>query len=243
MDRRTTYPNMHVYHYNHTERSALQRLAADHGVGEVALTGLVESGLFVDLLAVVRNAIQVGTESYGLKQIERLTDYQRSHEIETGSGAVLEYEKFMVHHDQASLIGSPPTTRTMFEQRSALRDWLVAHRPEDLPWRAAVLDPEEGYPDLDARVAALHAYGPDTPEHLLGDLLGYWVREFRAHKAPMLAKTCLDTAELLDDPDVIAGLEFQGMEPRYGAKGQELKSPGARFRWPEQAVSDDFGPR
>ena len=40
---------------------------------------------------------------------------------------------------------------------------------------------------------------------------------------------------------MIAGLEFRGIEPRYGKKGQELKSPGARFRWPEQAVSKDFG--
>jgi predicted RecB family nuclease len=240
VDRRTTYPNMHVYHYNHTERSALERLAADHGVGEVALTGLIETGLFVDLLTVVRNGVQVGTESYGLKQIERLTDYQRSHEIEKGSGAVLEYEKFMEYHDQASLARIAAYNEDDVRATRALRDWLVAHRPEDLPWRAAILDPEEGYPDLDQRVAALNAYGPETPEHLLGDLLGYWVREFRAHKAPLLAKTCLDSAEVLDDPDVIAGLEFQGMELRFGARGQQLRLPGARFRWPEQAVSEDF---
>ncbi len=241
VDRRATYPNMHVYHYNHTERSALQRLAADHGVEEAALTRLIETGLFIDLLTVVRNAVQVGTESYGLKQIERLTEYQRSHEIEKGSGAVLEYEKFMVEHDQASLDRIAAYNEDDVRATRALRDWLVAHRPEDLPWRAAVLDPEEGYPDLDQRVAALHAYGPSTPEHLLGDLLGYWVREFSAHKAPLLAKTSLDTAELLDDPDVIAGLELRGMEPRYGAKGQQLTLSGARFRWPKQAISGDFG--
>ena len=90
------------------------------------------------------------------------------------------------------------------------------------------------------RIAALHAFGPDTSEHLLGDLLGYWVREFRAYKAPKLASTCLETAEMLDDPDVLAGLEFVGLEPRYGAKGQELKSPGARFRLPDQAISGDL---
>ena len=49
VERRSTYPGMHVYHYNHTERSALERLAADHGVGEVMLSTLVETGLFVDL--------------------------------------------------------------------------------------------------------------------------------------------------------------------------------------------------
>ena len=40
---------MHVYHYNHTERSALERLARDHVIGEAALDELVQTGLFVDL--------------------------------------------------------------------------------------------------------------------------------------------------------------------------------------------------
>ncbi len=30
---------------------------------------------------------------------------------------------------------------------------------------------------LDARIEALHAFGPGTVEHLMGDLLGYWRRE------------------------------------------------------------------
>ncbi len=33
--RRERFPDMHVYHYNHTERSSLQRLASEHGVAEL----------------------------------------------------------------------------------------------------------------------------------------------------------------------------------------------------------------
>ena len=112
--------------------------------------------------------------------------------------------------------------------------------PPRLPWRPAQLEPEDEHPDLDARIAALHAFGPGTSEHLLGDLLGYWVREFRAYKAPRLASTCLETAQMLDDPDVLAGLQFVTLEPRHGAKGQVLKSQGARFRLPAQQVSTDL---
>jgi len=65
-ERRQHFPGMHVYHYNHTERSSLERLALEHGVGEVALAELVETGAFVDLLVVARNAVQAGVESYGL---------------------------------------------------------------------------------------------------------------------------------------------------------------------------------
>ncbi len=232
---------MHVYHYNHTERSALERLAADHGVGEAVLSEMVATGFFVDLYPVVRNAIQVGTESYGLKEMERLTAYQRGHEIDQGSAAVVEYEKFMAAPDPSILERIAAYNEDDVRATLALRDWLVGLRPAGLPWRAARLDPEDEHPELDERIAALHAHGPGTPEHLLGDLLGYWVREFRAYKAPKWARTCLETAELLDDLDVIAGLEFVALEPRYGAKGQELKSQGARFRCPAQVISADLG--
>jgi predicted RecB family nuclease len=240
-DRRASHPDMHVYHYNHTERSALERLAIDHGVGETALSEMVTTGFFVDLYPVVRNAIQAGTESYGLKDVERLTEYERGHEIDQGSAAVVEYERYMAAPDPSILERIAAYNEDDVQATLALRDWLVGLRPDDVPWRASRLDPEDEHPELDERIAALHAYGPDTPEHLLGDLLGYWVREFRAYKAPKVASTCAEAAELLDDPDVIGGLEFVSLEPRYGAKGQELKWQGARFRWPAQAVSEDFG--
>jgi hypothetical protein len=54
-----------------------------------------EDEVFVDLLTMARNAIQVGAESYSLKVIERLTDYQRSHVIDRGAGAVVSYERYM----------------------------------------------------------------------------------------------------------------------------------------------------
>ena len=104
---------MHVYHYNHTERSSLERLVREHGVAELALEQLISTGLFVDLLPIVKGAMQVGVEGYGLKHIERLTDYERGHEIDKGSGAVVEYERWMGSgRPRQPRPGSPPTTRT-----------------------------------------------------------------------------------------------------------------------------------
>jgi uncharacterized protein len=74
----------------------------------------------------------------------------------------------------------------------------------------------------------------------LGDLLGYWVRERRANRAPKAAATLLDTVTLLDDPEVVAGLQLLGIEARMGKKGKEI-TPVARFRWPAQDVVHDFG--
>ena len=234
--RRAAHPGMHVYHYNHTERSSLERLATTYGVGEVTLAHLVDTGAFVDLLLVARNAVQVGTESYGLKHLERLTDYERGHDVDAGAGAVLEYEAFTTTGDEAALGRIADYNEDDVRATRALRDWLVDHRPHDLPWRAAELEPYSQLPELDELVARLHASGPDSTEHLLGDVLGYWRREHSAYVTPLRARCGASTEDLLNDPEAMAGLACVGLEERLGAKGKPI-TPVMRFTLPEQDVS------
>jgi len=240
-DRRSAFPGMHIYHYNHTERSSLERLVSTHGVGEVTLRSMVATGRFVDLFAVARNAMQVGTESYGLKSLERLTDYERGHDIDAGAGAVVSYETYMATGDEVELSLIAAYNEDDVRATMALRDWLVAHRPDDLPWRAAEVLLEVDAPELDEQVAALHAFGVGTPEHLLGDVLGYWRREWLAHLAPRLVRSQGDHAELLDHPDALAGLVPVGLVERLGVKGNVLKIPAMRFSIPPQEAGDFRG--
>jgi len=238
--RRAQHPGMHVYHYNHTERSSLERLATTYGVGEVTLAHLVDTGAFVDLFLVARNAVQVGTESYGLKALERLTDYERGHDVDAGAGAVLEYEAYTTTGDGAALTRIADYNEDDVRATRALRDWLVRHRPEDLPWRAAELEPDSDIPELDEQVARLHAYGPDTVQHLLGDVLGYWRREWSAHLMPLRARCSVATEDLLEDPEALGGLSCLGEVERLGKTGKPL-APGMRFTLPEQAVDGFAG--
>lgn len=235
VERRLSYPDMHVYHYNHTERSSLEKLALDHGVGEVALAELVDTGLFVDLLVVAKNALQAGTESYGLKHLERLTDYERGHDIDKGAGAVVEYEGFMKTRDPEALERIAAYNEDDVRATKALRDWLVEQRPADAEWRSSWLDPDDEMPELDEQVTALHEFTDDTPEHLLGDLLGYWRRERRAYIAPKIARCQEETTKLLDDPEVLAGLTPVGLRERIGSRGQAI-NPVMEFELPEQAA-------
>ena len=119
-----------------------------------------------------------------MKYLERLTTFQRGHDIDAGAGAVVEYEQFMADNEPGPLDRIATYNEDDVRATQALRDWLIDHRPVEIPWRAAQLEPPPGIPDLDEHVAQLHAFGPDTPEHLLGDLLGYWLREWLAYIAP-----------------------------------------------------------
>lgn len=239
--RREQFPDMHVYHYNHTERSCLQALTETHEVAQAELAGLVETGMFVDLLLVARNSFQVGTESYGLKALEWLTDFQRSHAIDKGAGAVLQYERYLVDGDPADLDSIAVYNEDDVRATRALRDWLIEHRPAELAWRDSRLEPDPGLPELDEHVTALQQSGPGTAEHLLGDVLGYWRRERLAYLAPKLAGLQGDSAESFDNPDVLAGLQPVGIVERLGKKGKPI-TPAMRFNFPPQQL-DGFPQR
>ncbi len=207
-------------------------------MAEETLAELVETGLFVDLYRVGLNAVQVGVESYGLKPLEAVTGYRRGHDIDQGSAAVVEYEQYMKEGDPTLLDRIAAYNEDDVRSTLALREWLVDQRPLGLAWRSARFELEDRTPDLDAQVASLHAAGPDTLEHLLGDLLGYWQREWRAQAAPKLAKALGDSATLLGDPEVLTGLEWVGSVDRVSSTGRTLL-PAMRFRWPVQEIGPD----
>ncbi|MDZ5088718.1 MULTISPECIES: TM0106 family RecB-like putative nuclease [Mycobacteriaceae] len=231
--RRVRFPNMHVYHYNHTERTALRTMAETHGVGEEVLSELIRTGTFVDLYLVARNSIQVGTESYGLKHLERLTDFRRSHDIDKGAGAVVQYEEYMRDGDASILTPIAAYNEDDVRATMALRDWLVDQRSPDLEWRDSHLEPPPGIPALDERVPKLHAYPAGSVERFLGDLLGYWWREYMAYHTPIKARLQQEIEEVIDDPDSIAGLQPVGLVERLGAKGTPI-TPTMRFLFPPQ---------
>jgi uncharacterized protein len=185
--------------------------------------------------------MQVGVESYGLKHIERLTDYQRGHDIDQGSGAVVEYERWMQASDQTMLDRIAAYNEDDVRATRALRDWLVTQRPPEMPWRAAVLGRDEPDAELDARIEALHAVGPGTVEHLMGDLLGYWRRERRVVSADAYRLSIADEADQFDSLSAIARLTFLGIEPQISEKtGKALKWPQARFTFPPQPLDVDI---
>ncbi|GAA3709909.1 TM0106 family RecB-like putative nuclease [Gordonia hankookensis] len=238
-ERRNQFPDMHVYHYNHTERSALERMAETHGAGEVALAELIDTGAFVDLLLVARNSIQVGVESYGLKQIERLTEFERTHEIDQGAGAVVQYERFMADQSPEHLTPIAAYNEDDVRATRALRDWLVDHRPNEMPWRESHVEPDPDLPELNETVERLHRFDIGTLEHDLGDLLCYWRDEWFAYLAPKKVKLEADPLDLMDDPEVISDLRPAGLVERIGARGNAI-TPAMRFSFTPQEL-DRFG--
>ena len=237
--RREAHPGYHVYHYNHTERSAMERLTKGTA-SESLLRHLVDTGLFVDLYAVVRNALRVGAESYGLKSLEKLAGFVRSGEIEQGAGAVVEYEHYLHSADPVILASIASYNEQDVEATRALHRWLLERRPVDLAWREAQLEVPEPDLDTDQLVEALHRSGENSPEHLLGDLLNYWRRERVANTTPKFVRAQSDFTTLYGDRDYIANLHFTGV--KEVTRGSTTTTY-AHFTWPEQLVDQKFQAR
>ena len=70
-------PDLHVYHFAPYEPAALKRLMGRYATRENQLDALLRGGRFVDLYSVVRNGVRASVESYSIKKLEPLYDYQR----------------------------------------------------------------------------------------------------------------------------------------------------------------------
>ena len=232
------FPNYHVYHYNHTERSSLERLTAGTEVENIFVQ-LMERGLFVDLFAVARNALVVGTESYGLKHLEKLVGFERRAGIEGGAGAVVEYEEWMKSGDDRILESIAGYNNDDVQATKALRDWLLEQRPAELSWREAIEEVEEYELITDELVERLKHFGEGSPEALLADLLNYWRRERSAFTTPKFLECASDFGSLYDKPEFIANLTVTSpIESITSRTGAEKKQ--ADFLWSTQVVGDDF---
>ncbi len=236
--RRRAFPAMHVYHYNHTERSSLERLVIGSD-SESLLATLVATGLFIDLFDVVRNAVRVGTESYGLKSLERVTGFVRRGGIDEGAGAVVEYEAYMNSRDPTLLEEIARYNEDDVAATMALRDWLVSLRPLGLEWRDAVLAEDDPLYDTDELVRELQQFAPGGAEALLADLLNYWRRERSAALAPKFVAAASDFATLYENRDYLAKLELVGPVSETTLADGAVRRSG-EFTWPPQLLDRSY---
>lgn len=235
LKRRRNNGEMHVYHYNHTERSALERLSSTYGLEASGLQQLVQLGVFVDLYDVVRQTVQIGAESYGLKSAELLAGYRRSHVIDDGAGAVIGYERWCRDRDDQSLLEIERYNEDDVRATLAVRDWLLEHPLKDQPPRHDLSSSTDPARDVDRLVARLFEERSDPESHLIAHLLGYWNREDRVTSADKFRLSELSEADQLEESDVIGGLRVV----KDLGEGEKNKR---RFRlsYPDQRLSVKF---
>jgi len=233
-ERLARHPDMHVYHYGAYETTALKQLMGVYATREDAVDDLLRREVFVDLYSVVRQGVRAGVSNYSLKDVEALAGYGRAAEVRSGTLAVLAYEHWMDDGDAARLREIEAYNAEDCDATLALRDWLVAHRPEgvgasappDVPGderKATTLQREA------LRLALVDGAAPGSLPWLAGELLEYHRREAKpAWWWFFMRCRQMSLDDLVDDAESIGRLEPVGAAQRSGRAFDQ------RFRFPAQ---------
>ncbi|HEV8545157.1 MAG TPA: TM0106 family RecB-like putative nuclease [Candidatus Limnocylindrales bacterium] len=223
-------PNMHVYHYAPYEPVAIKRLMGRHATREDEVDRLLRGGVFVDLYRVVRQGVRVSTESYSIKQVEKLYMPVREGPVTDAGFSVIAYERWMERPDQAILDGIEAYNRDDCISTWMLRGWLEQQRAKaqlvypDADWsRPPVVDgaPTEEIATTQAETAErARRLTEDVPADaterteeqqarwLLAGLLDWHRREAKPQWWAWFTLRDASPDELYASPDALAGLEF-----------------------------------
>lgn len=261
------YPGMHVYHYAPYEPSAFTRLMGRHAVREAELDRLLRGRRFVDLYAVVKQALWIGVESYSIKELEPCYGYKRDINLPDASQALRNME-YALEVRQPEL--ATAEDRSLIEGYNRddcvstlwLRNWLETvragaelkgasyPRPQYEPDEPSEEASEKAQRVKDLRERLLTGV-PDenrTPEEqarwILAYLLDFHRGEDKATWWEYFRVRELSEEELIDERKAVAGLEF--VEQVSGGTGfyKNGKPKGNivdRYRYPEQEADFDRG--
>ena len=235
-------PNMHIYHYAPYEPTAIKRLMGVHGTRETEVDVLLRGERFVDLYAVVRQGVRIGSESYSLKTVEQLYMQRPTGEVMDAGGSIVAYEAWLDSHDQAKLDEIEAYNDDDCRSTLLLRDWL-----EDAPHRGGgarsarsrgrVPRSGEASEELTAREEELEALAERlrAREHehraygLLAELLHWHRREEKPEWWAYFHRIDYESDDdFTDDRECIGGLELKRKV------GDEKKSTVYRYEFEPQ---------
>jgi hypothetical protein len=196
--RRKRHPKMHIYHYAAYEKTALLRLAGRYGIGEDEVDELLRDEVLVDLYPIVRKAIRVGTESYGLKALEPLYmgERLRGGDVTTATDSITEYARYCELRDAGRTTEAAAVLKEIEDYNHydcastrLLRDWLLLRAFEHgVTHLTRPAPPGERVPPDDETAGVLTEFAGDpavsskrTPEQtgaaLINAARGYFQRE------------------------------------------------------------------
>lgn len=268
----------HLSELHETRTEALGRLMGRYATREDEVDELFRQGAFVDLYKVIRQGVRVGVESYSIKRLEPLCGYQREVDLDEATRNLIAFEATLEGGDASSSSGNQAVIAGYNEDDCratlVLREWLEERRNElaerlgePLPRPAPPVETASNDdPDVERVKQELLEGVPEEAEvrdpdqkakALLADLLGWHRRENKPAWWRYFYVRTLSDAELLGEPDAIAGLEggdvvqrvkrsvirryrFPPQEHRFST-GDEAFDPVNERGWTIWALDDELG--
>ena len=249
------HPGLHIYHFGAYEPSTLKRLCARFETRGEELDRFLRGGRFIDLHVVVREAMRIGVERYGLKELEQMHGFSRKQDLAEAGVSRRDVELALELGDMEGITVELRDRVALYNAEDcfsteALRDWLEARRAERIAEGIAIDRPPAKPPDASEDVSerdrriqslkeALLAQLPAareawSEEHhaaaLLASMLGYFRQEEKNAWWEHYRLRDLPVDEQLGEREMLAGLEYVETLPKVGRQKNERR----RYRFPSQ---------
>ena len=253
IDRWQRYPDLHIYHYASYEPSTLKRLMGRYATRENEVDRILRGELFVDLYAVVRQAIRASVERYSIKDLEVFYGFSRATALADARRALFSMQAALELNDPSGITSEAKETIASYNREDCisaarLRDWLEQVRADVIAKGVVIERPAppviEVNEELDQRqrvVADLAArltegVPPDAAQRseeqqarwILANTLDWHRRELKSVWWEFFRLRDLSIDDLLDERDALAGLEF------VAEVGGTKQAPIHRYRFPQQ---------
>lgn len=237
------WPTARVYHYAPYETVALKRLAMRYATMEAELDQMLRDQRFVDLYKVARQAIRASTESYSLKDLEKIYWGSREGEVTNAGDSIVQYERWRELGDAGILDAICRYNENDVVSTARLRDWLEDLRPAGAGYGLSEIDPEVDGSAPDDRALARGAFeqkrrelaagvrasmvGDAAVRDLLAELLWFHQRAQKPVWWEIFDRQTWTNDELTEDPESLGGLRLE-------SQVQDKRSYVATYRCPPQ---------
>ena len=255
-------PDMHVYHFNHYEPTALKKLMGRYATRGPELDRLLRAERFVDLFPIARQAVRAGVESYSIKQLEQYTGYTRNVSLADARGPLLAIEVALDANTPSAITPEIKQAVAGYNEddcrsTEVLRNWLEALRATAIAEGATIARPtieaeeEKPVPPVQQRALAVRerllatipaeASVPSHPAHptwLLAYLVDWHRREVNAEWWEYFRLLAVPEDDLFDERKAVAGLQFVAQVGVVHNKktGKPTGSVINRYTYPPQEV-------
>jgi uncharacterized protein len=253
------HPGMHIYHFGAYEPATLKRLCARYETRGEELDRFLRGGRFIDLHTVVREAMRIGVERYGLKELEALHNFTRKRDLADAGIARRDVELALELGDADAITQELRACVAEYNAEDclsteALRAWLEAGRATVIAEGKTIDRPPDQSPEAseavserDLRIQALKdALMARVPEDsavwseedraiaLLASMLGYFRQEEKNAYWEHFRLRDLPPEERMDEREMLAGLEYVETVPKVGKQKSERRL--YRFRPQEHTI-------
>jgi uncharacterized protein len=256
MRRWELHPDLHVYHFAPYEPAAIKRLMGRYATRESEVDRMLRAGLFVDLHAVVRQALRASVEEYSIKKLEALYGFIRAADLREAGMKLRVIQRALELEEPEAIDAEARRVVAAYNRDDCLSTlhlyrWLETLRAGEEARGAAIPRPpiEAGQPSgniaersrevgeaMEALLEGVPAERAGRAEDqqarwLLAYLLEWHRREDKAAWWEYFRLRDLSDEALLDEKAAISGLSFvERLEPLQ-------RKVVDRYRFPSQETS------